>query len=86
MPVAAHAGSSFRFLETFAVPYYATAIQSWVTHGTLATPLGLSADLMYGFAAPDAKSFILAGGVPGTVNSTYVGLGFWVLRLRNKGI
>lgn len=34
------------------MPYWAVGSHTWITHGTLTTLAGLTADLMYGFISP----------------------------------
>jgi hypothetical protein len=50
------------------VTYWAQTARAWVTHGALTAPMGLTATLMYGFSAPDGRSWILLGSVPGAVS------------------
>ena len=56
-----------RFLETYAVPYWAVNSSTWITHGTLTTLAGLTADLMYGFVSPTGTDFIIAGTTVGRI-------------------
>jgi hypothetical protein len=44
-----------QFLEAYAVPYWAVDSHTWITHGTLTTLAGLTADLMYGFISPTGE-------------------------------
>ncbi|GBF88369.1 hypothetical protein Rsub_01081 [Raphidocelis subcapitata] len=59
--------ADFRFVEPYAVTYWAHTARAWVTHGSLTARLALDATLMYGFAAPDGRSWVMAGSVPGAV-------------------
>jgi len=43
------------------VPYLDHASKTWITHGTLSTQLGLTADLLYGFITPSGTELIIAG-------------------------
>jgi hypothetical protein len=58
---------TFAFIETYAVPFYAVSTKSWITYGTLTSDAGLSATLMYGFAAPDGQNLMMAGSLQGAV-------------------
>lgn len=59
--------ADFRFVEPYGVAYWAHAARAWITHGSLTAPLGVKATLMYGFAAPDARAWVMAGSAPGVV-------------------
>lgn len=54
-------------MEPYAVTYWAQTARAWVTHGSLTARMALDATLMYGFAAPDGRSWVMAGSVPGVV-------------------
>jgi hypothetical protein len=54
-------------METYAVPYWAVDSSTWITHGTLTTLAGLTADLMYGFISPTGTDFITAGTTVGRI-------------------
>jgi hypothetical protein len=58
---------TFAFIETYAVPFFAQSTASWITYGTLTSDAGLSATLMYGFAAPDGQNLMMAGSLQGAV-------------------
>jgi len=60
--------TDFRFVEPYAVTYWAQTARAWITHGSLTAPMGLTATLMYGFSSPDGSAWIIAGSVPGTVS------------------
>lgn len=55
------------FLEPYAVPYWAVGSHTWITHGTLSTLSGLTADLLYGFISPTGTDFITAGTTVGRI-------------------
>jgi hypothetical protein len=55
------------FMETYAVPYWAVNSSTWITHGTLTTLAGLTADLLYGFISPTGTDFITAGTTVGRI-------------------
>lgn len=55
------------FKESYAVPYWAVASKTWITHGTLTTLGGLAADLMYGFLSPTGTEYIIAGTTVGRI-------------------
>ena len=61
---------NFQFVEPHAVTYWAQTSRTWITHGSLTAPMGLTASLMYGFSAPDGKSRVMAGSVPGVVSNS----------------
>jgi hypothetical protein len=55
------------FQESYAVPYWAVDTKTWITHGTLTTLTGLTADLMYGFISPTGTDYIIAGTTAGLI-------------------
>lgn len=54
-------------MEAYAVPYWAVDSSTWITHGTLSSLMGLTADLMYGFISPAGTEFIIAGTTVGRI-------------------
>lgn len=63
-------GAAFGFEEVYAVPYWSVGSATWVTHGTLTSVLGLTADLAYGFISPSGTEFISAGSTVGRIAQT----------------
>jgi hypothetical protein len=59
----------FRFVEAYAVPYQDQASKAWITHGTLTSQLGLTANLMYGFLTPAGTEVIIAGNKDALLDS-----------------
>jgi hypothetical protein len=55
------------FLESYAVPYWSVNSSTWITHGTLTSLAGLTADLMYGFISPSGRDYIIAGTTVGQI-------------------
>lgn len=51
----------FRFREPYAVPFQDAASHNWITHGSLSSPLGLTASLLYGFLTPTGSELLIAG-------------------------
>ena len=64
---AAAVDTDLAFKESYAVPYWAVASNSWITHGTLTSLAGLTADLMYGFISPTGRDYIVAGTTAGRI-------------------
>jgi hypothetical protein len=49
------------------VPYWSVNSSTWITHGTLTSLAGLTADLMYGFISPTGRDYIIAGTTVGQI-------------------
>ena len=64
-----HAGQ-FAFQEPYAVPFWSQKSQAWITYGTLTSDTGLSSTIMYGFAAPDGLSLLMAGSLQAYISAT----------------
>jgi hypothetical protein len=59
------------------VNYLAVSSNNWITHGTLTTIMGLTANLLYGFRTPSGKQFITAGNAEAVISEKYVHNGLW---------
>jgi hypothetical protein len=74
--LAAFPAGEFKFEDKFAVNFLAVSSNSWITHGTLSSYVGLTANLLYGFRTPSGKHFITAGNTEAAINDRWVAGGY----------
>jgi hypothetical protein len=66
--LASPCAGAFTFNDKFAVNFLAVTSNNWITHGTLNSYVGLTANLLYGFRTPSGKQFITAGNTEAAIN------------------
>jgi hypothetical protein len=70
--LAVFSAGEFKFEDKFAVNFLAVSSNNWITHGTLSSYVGLTANLLYGFRTPSGKQFITAGNTEAAINDRWV--------------